>query len=66
MLLGGAVGDRSALHGVLGRIEALELLELRRLPPSPETGRSTRSELARTAVGAGAVPVHGSQWWVCC
>jgi hypothetical protein len=33
----GAVADQSALHGVLGRIEALglELLELRRLPPNP-------------------------------
>jgi hypothetical protein len=43
-LLRGAVADQSALHGVLGRIEALglELLELRRLSPNPETGRSTR------------------------
>jgi hypothetical protein len=43
-LLRGAVADQSALHGVLGRIEALglELLELRRLPPNPETGRSTQ------------------------
>jgi hypothetical protein len=43
--LRGAVADQSALHGVLGRIEALglELLELRRLPPNPETGRSTQA-----------------------
>ena len=42
-LLRGAVADQSALHGVLGRIEALglELLELRRLPPNQETDRST-------------------------
>jgi hypothetical protein len=35
-LLRGAVADQSALHGVLGRIEALglELLELRRLATS--------------------------------
>jgi hypothetical protein len=41
-VLHGAVADQSALHGVLGRLEALglELLELRRLPLHPENGRS--------------------------
>jgi hypothetical protein len=39
-LLRGSIADQSALHGVLGRIEALglELLELRRLPPHLESG----------------------------
>jgi hypothetical protein len=43
-LLRGEVADQSALHGVLGRIEALglELLELRRLPPNPEPAEAPR------------------------
>jgi len=41
-LLRGAVADQAALHGVLSQIEALglELLELRRLPAEPKTGRN--------------------------
>jgi hypothetical protein len=44
-VLRGAVADQSALHGVLAQIEALglELLELRRLPRRPESGRSTQT-----------------------
>ncbi len=36
-VLGGALPDQSALHGVLAQIESLglELLEVRRLPDSP-------------------------------
>jgi hypothetical protein len=43
-VLRGAIADQSALHGVLAQIEALglELLELRRLPRQPESGRSTQ------------------------
>ena len=42
-LLRGAVADQAVLHGVLALIEALglELLELRRLPGKPDTGRIT-------------------------
>ena len=37
-VLHGPVVDQAALHGLLQRIEALglELVEVRRLPPSPE------------------------------
>lgn len=39
-ILRGALPDQSALHGVLGEIEALglDLIELRRLPDDPATG----------------------------
>ncbi len=45
-LLRGAVADQAALHGVLAQVEALglELLELRRLPGEPNTGRITPHE----------------------
>ncbi len=45
-LLRGAVADQAALHGVLAQVEALglELLELRRLPREPDTGRITPHE----------------------
>jgi hypothetical protein len=44
-LLRGAIADQAALHGVLAQIEALglELLEVRRLPGEPDTGRITRA-----------------------
>jgi hypothetical protein len=37
-LLEGAMADQAALHGVLARVESLglELLEVRRLPATPE------------------------------
>jgi hypothetical protein len=39
-VLSGPVEDQAALHGVLRRIESLglELLEVRRFPPTPATG----------------------------
>ncbi len=43
-VLRGSIRDRAALHGVLGQVESfgLELIELRRLPPTaselPDTG----------------------------
>ncbi len=45
-VLTGELPDQSALHGVLGRIEALglELLEVRRARPRADAPRRTRSK----------------------
>ena len=45
-LLTGELPDQSALHGVLGRIEALglELLEVRRARPGADAPNRTRSQ----------------------
>ena len=54
-VLMGSIEDRSAVYGVLAQIEALglELIELRRVGPSPvdEPQLSARQEGARHAAG---------------
>ena len=46
-ILRGGVRDAAALHGVLTQVESfhLELIELRRLPPSTTNTRSGSSDL---------------------